>query len=160
MASLVRWDPFRDLLDLERDVGRLFGDLGFMPLRRGDGERFSIVPSVDVYRHEDDLMIRADMPGIRPEDVDISVTDDVLTIKAERHSEEKIEEKDYLLRETSYGTFERRMRLPSGIDPDTITADYRDGVLEVRVPGGAPRHAATHKIPVTAHEPGELPAHH
>lgn len=160
MASLVRWDPFRDLVDLERDVGRLFGDLGFKSLRRGDGERLGIVPSIDVYRHEDDLMIRADMPGISPDDVDISVTDDVLTVRAERRSEERIEEEDYLLRETSYGSFERTLRLPAGIDPETITADYRDGILEIRVPGGAPRHAATHKIEVTAHAPGESPAHH
>lgn len=160
MASLVRWDPFRDLVDLERDVGRLFGDLGFRPLRKGDGERLTIMPTVDIYSKGDDLMIKAEMPGISPDDVDISVTDDILTLKAERRSEEKIEEKDYMLREMAYGFFERSVRLPSGIDPDSITAEYHDGMLEIRVPGGAHRHAATHKVEVTAHTPGELTAHH
>ncbi|MBE0416912.1 MAG: Hsp20/alpha crystallin family protein [Coriobacteriia bacterium] len=160
MASLVRWDPFRDLMDLQHDVGRLFGDLGFAPLRRGDGEKLRTMPSIDVFSRGDDLMIKAEMPGISPDDVDISVTDDVLTVRAQRRTEEKIEEEDYLVRETSYGSFERSLRLPTGVDPETITADYRDGILEVRVPGGAPCHAETHKIEVTAHTSGELPAHH
>ncbi len=157
MASLVRWGPFRDLMDLQRDVGRLFGDLGTLPQRAGYGEQMRIVPNIDVFTHGEDLKIKAEMPGITPDDVDISVTDDVLTVRAERRSQEEIREEDYLVREASYGSFERSLRLPSGVDHDAITADCHDGVVEITVPGGAPSRARTHKIEVKAH--GELPEH-
>jgi HSP20 family protein len=161
MASLMRWDPFRDLMNLH-DVDRLFSDVGWRTPLTGLGDRtVRLVPTMDVFTRGEDLVLRAEIPGIKPEDVDVSVTDDVLTVKAERRAESEIEDEDYLVRETTYGSMERSMRLPEGALIDAIHADYRDGILEITVPKAAVTHETrTHKIALETHPTGELTEHH
>ncbi|MDH4139231.1 MAG: Hsp20/alpha crystallin family protein [Coriobacteriia bacterium] len=162
MASIVRWNPFHDLVSLQRDVDRLFTDVGFIrsPLV---AERLPMrsAPTMDVFTRGEDLVLKAELPGIRAEDVDISVTDDVLTLKADRHEEKEVKEDDYLFRETSWGTLERSMRLPSAAEVDKIHAVYEDGILEITVPKGAPEIGRTRKIAIEAHGAArEVPSEH
>ena len=118
---------FRGLEGLHRDLDELFdGVFG----NREVAATADWAPRVDTYLKDDALHVRADLPGIDPKDVDISVEDDVLTIRGERKAEK--EEASY--REVTYGRFERRIRVPSGTDLDKITAKYTNGVLEVSVP--------------------------
>ncbi len=155
MTSMVRWDPFHDLLSLQRDVSRLFSDIGapVWPMRRTETEKLLTVPSVDMVRHGDDLLVRAEIPGVNPDDIDISVTEGVLTIKGERHIREETKDEEYLVRETAYGSFERSMRLPEAAQVDKIRAEYRDGLLEITIPKAAPTAEKTHKIAIETTPP-------
>lgn len=141
MAGLMRRDPFRDLMNMEREINRLFTDFGTaLPVYTVRPEPDpAFVPAVDVMNRGEDLVIRAELPGLKPEDIDIAVSEDMLTIRGTRTEEHETTERDYLLRETSWGEFERTMRLPEGVKPEEVNATYHDGVLEVTVPGGAQR---------------------
>jgi HSP20 family protein len=124
--TLTRWEPFSDLAELRGRLDQMFADLG----PRGGHH----APAIDVMRSNGDLVVRADMPGIKADEVEIKVENDMLTIKGE-HEEEK-EEKDshFVRRERRWGSFERSMSLPAGVDARKITAKSHDGVLEVKVP--------------------------
>ena len=128
----------RDLWEVQRDLDRLMSVFTSSPstgLATRTGEL--TIPSMDVIRRDDDLVLHAEMPGIKPADIDISVTEGVLTISGTRSEETTSEETDYMVRETSYGSFERTMELPPTFDASTIHAEYRDGILEVVLPGAA-----------------------
>jgi HSP20 family protein len=100
------------------------------------------------------------MPGITPENIDISVTDDVLTLHGERHTDKEVSEEDCLMHETSWGSAGRTMRLPEGTDIDDISADFHDGILEVTVPKAAERATRTRMIQVAAQDQKKLKDHH
>lgn len=135
MASLVRWSPFGDLLALPREMERMF-DYTLPTAARvgGEGEARLLMPTMDVLHRGDDMVVRMELPGIKESEVDISVADDVLSISGERRQETVTEHDDYVLKESSFGRFERQVALPKGVDPKTIHAQYADGVLEVIVP--------------------------
>lgn len=151
MASLLKRQR-RDIEPADPDVlDRMFDDwMGMWPWR-GLGRFPRWTPDdmirVDEFRENGTLVVRAELPGIDPErDVELTVRDGMLHIQAERREEEKTEEQGYLRRELRYGTFARALALPAGVTENDITASYKDGILEIRVP--APEPAAT-KIPVT-----------
>jgi HSP20 family protein len=128
MALLTRRSgPFAELADLQSRLDRMFEDMAERPesLR---------MPAIDVIDEDDAIVVRADVPGMTPEEVKIDVHDDVMTIHGEH--EESTEEKDkrYVRRERRYGAFTRSIGLPAGIDADEIKATSKDGVVEVRVP--------------------------
>jgi len=159
MASLVRWDPFHDISALQRDMNRLVSELNFGTARGTDRENMVTSPAVDVLTRNDDLVIRAEMPGIAPEDIDISITDDMLSLHGERHAEEEVSEEEYLMHETTWGSFDRTMRLPAGTEIDSITADFHDGILEITVPKVAEKAARTRKVQITSPESKILTSH-
>jgi len=129
--AIVRWDPFGEMLRMQRDLDRIFTRVGVA--ERGQ-EGVAWMPKVDVKRVGDDIVVRAELPGIDPADVDIEVTDDVLSIRGERKVEEEKEGEGWLVRESCYGCFERSLAIPEGVDPAAITASFNNGVLEVHVP--------------------------
>ena len=129
--AIVRWDPFGEVLRMQRDMDRIFSRLGSAEV---GAESVAWMPKVDVKRKDDDIVVRAELPGIDPADVDVEVTDGVLTIRGERRQEEKREGEDWLVSESAYGSFERSLTIPDGVDTAAITADYADGILEVHVP--------------------------
>ncbi|MHB1016750.1 MAG: Hsp20/alpha crystallin family protein [Coriobacteriia bacterium] len=129
--AIVRWDPFGEALRMQRDMDRIFSRLGAAEVGK---ESVAWMPKVDVKRKDDDIIIRAELPGIDPADVDVEVTDGVLTIRGERHQEGKQEGEDWLVCESCYGSFERALTIPDGVDPASITAEYTDGILVVHVP--------------------------
>ncbi|HMD52411.1 MAG TPA: Hsp20/alpha crystallin family protein [Solirubrobacteraceae bacterium] len=128
--TLTRWEPFAELGELRTRFDRMFEELA-------EGRQRGWTPAVDVVRDNGNLVVRADVPGIKPEEVKIEVEDDILTVSGE-HEEEK-EEKDekgqhFLRRERRYGSFSRSMALPPGVDAKKIKAKTRDGVVEVTIP--------------------------
>lgn len=125
--ELTEWRPFSDFAELRHRLDQAFRDLS-------DGAQRGWTPSVDLVRKEDELILRADIPGIKPEDVKIEVEDDVLTVSGE-HKEEKEEKTEhYMRRERRFGSFSRSMVLPRGVNPDDIHASCEHGVLEVAIP--------------------------
>lgn len=135
--AIMRWDPFGELLSMQRDIDRIMRRVGVGGSPSGSGLTSFWMPRIDVRTHDDDMVVYAELPGIDRDDIDVSVTDGVLTIKGERKSESEEENGGWLIRERSYGAFERSLVLPEGVDADAIQADYSDGVLEVRIPKAA-----------------------
>lgn len=127
--AIVRWDPFRELTALQDEMSRLFGRFVGEPV-----ERQSWIPSIDVVETKDSIKFKADLAGLKPEDIKIEVEDNVLTISGERRFEEKVEEDKYYRIERRYGSFSRSIALPQGVNTDGIVANYENGVLEVIVP--------------------------
>jgi HSP20 family protein len=112
-----------------------------------DGRERAWTPAVDVVREDDHLVVRADLPGIKPEEVKIEVEDDILTISGEHEERKEQKDADYVRRERRYGSFSRSMALPGGVDAKEITASTRDGVVEVTVP--LPKEAIKEPVRIT-----------
>jgi len=132
--SIVRYDPFRDLRSLQDEVNRLFsGNIA----RAFDDEgiaRGSWSPSVDIYENKDQIVLEAELPGMKREDFDISVENNVITLRGERQFEKKDESDNYHRVERAYGSFTRSFTLPNTVSTEGATADYRNGVLRVTLP--------------------------
>jgi len=126
-GALTRWEPFTELGELRNRLDRIFGEMAI-------GREAAWSPAVDVVRDDGNLVVRADVPGIKPEEVKIEVEDDILTVSGSH--EETREEKDeqYLRRERRYGSFSRSMALPAGVEAKKIKAKTHDGVVEVTIP--------------------------
>ncbi|OGO66534.1 MAG: hypothetical protein A2030_01525 [Chloroflexi bacterium RBG_19FT_COMBO_50_10] len=128
---LTRWDPFQEMLNLRRTVDRLFDNVSTdhewaQPAMWG--------LAVDVVENKDDFIVKASVPGINPDDLDISYAEDTLTIKGEIKSENEVKENQYHLRERRIGSFARSIILPTRIKGDAIEASYQNGVLTLRLP--------------------------
>ncbi len=127
---LTRWDPFQEMLNLRRTVDRLFDNSS------SDHEWQSMQwgLAVDVVENKDDFIVKASVPGINPDDLDVSYADDTLTIKGEVKADNEVKENQYHLRERRYGSFARSISLPTKIKGDAIEAAYQNGVLTLRLP--------------------------
>lgn len=133
--------PFRGFYDMQGEVNRMFDEM-FGNLARSRGRQQVEAPSrwapaLDVLQENGDVLVRAELPGVRLEDVDITFHNGVLTISGERKAEEEKQGTGYYVRERRYGSFQRSMALPEGVDESKINARFQDGVLEVRVAGAA-----------------------
>jgi HSP20 family protein len=140
-GTLTRWEPFAELGELRSRFDRMFDDLT-------DGRERAWTPAVDVERDNGNIVVRADVPGIKPEEVKIEIEDDILTVSGEH--EERTEEKDkhFLRRERRYGSFSRSMALPPGVEAKKIKAKTHNGVVEVTIP--LPKEAKKEKVEITA----------
>jgi len=138
MPNIVRFDPFEDLTRLQREVNRLFEDSNRVPARNGGGaEQVAArawAPSVDIFEDHNEIVVKADLPGIKQEDIDIELTGETLTIKGERKFEDTQRKDNYLRVERSYGNFQRSFTVGVPIDQDKIKASFNSGVLEVHLP--------------------------
>jgi HSP20 family protein len=138
--ELTTWEPFRELAPfreferMRRDMDRFWDSFLEGGLRRRPEEGMEWTPSLDVAETKNQLVVKAEVPGMDPKDIDISLSDGVLTIKGERKQEKEEKEEDYHLIERSYGTFSRSIRLPKEVQRDKISASYKDGVLKVTLP--------------------------
>jgi HSP20 family protein len=112
-------------------------------------EELASVPPIDVYEEGGALVMKAELPGMKKEEIEVGIVDDVLTISGKKEKEEKVERKDYLRYERSTGAFTRRVKLPSPVLIDKVTARYENGVLEIRAPKAEPAKAAGHKVAIT-----------
>jgi len=132
-GTLTRWEPFAEMGELRSRMDRLFDELWTGQGSTGALER-TWAPPVDVVHENGHLVLRADVPGIKPDEVKIEVEDDILTVSGSH--EEKKEEKDkrFLRRERRFGSFARSMTLPAGVDAKQIKAKTHDGVVEVTIP--------------------------
>jgi HSP20 family protein len=134
--TIVRWEPVRDLLGLRERMNRLFEESA-RGLGRGQEEDWVMgawAPAVDIYEKGTDVVLKAELPGLDPKDVDIRIENNVLTLKGERKIEDEIKQEDYHRVERSYGGFTRSFTLPSTVDTTNVKADYKDGVLRITLP--------------------------
>jgi len=134
MADLVRWDPF-DKLSLRDAMDRLFEDAFITPRwAMPFGENWLNTLAIDMVEHDNDIVVKASVPGFKPEEIDISVVSDVLTIKGEHKVEKKEEKENYLLKELKYGAMHRSLRLPTAVQADKAQAEFENGMLVLTLP--------------------------
>ena len=135
MASLIRWEPARELHSVQSEINRLFSTLfdSATPIQ-ADALARRWVPAMDLVESEHDFVLRADLPGISEQDIKIELQENVLTISGERKSESEERKDAYYRLERSSGSFSRSLTLPRGVDASAITASFERGVLEVHVP--------------------------
>ncbi len=133
--GIIPWRPFSELEEMERRFQDIFGR-PFLPSvwRHIPTVEMGWAPAIEVFEKEDKFVVKAELPGMKEEDVDVSVVGDTLTIKGERNAESEVKEEDYYCCERSYGSFSRSIALPSNVDAKKIEASYEDGVLEVTLP--------------------------
>jgi HSP20 family protein len=143
--DIVRYDPFRRLTSLRDNINRLF-DLNF-PWEEGRPmELAGWRPTVDIYDSNGETVIQAELPGVKKEDISVDVKDNVLTITGQRSKEEEIKEENYYRQERRFGSFQRAFTLPGEVDPENVKAEFKDGILKVRIP--KPREPQTKKITI------------
>lgn len=128
--ALVRWDPWGELAALQRDVGELFQRTGPQTQRATAG----LVPPIDAFRTNEGLVVRVELPGLSPEEVDVAVDDGALTISGERRLDADVADDQWVRRERPIGSFQRNFTLPEGTDPDAIAASFEHGLLELHIP--------------------------
>lgn len=133
MADIVRWEPLGGLTSLRQAMDRLFEDSFVRPSRLWP-DMLSEEPALDMYQTDKDVVVKASLPGMKPEEVDVSVTGDVLTIKGEHKEEQEVKEADYFQKERRYGTFQRSLRLPVAVKSDKADAVFEDGILTLTLP--------------------------
>jgi len=143
------WKPSREMEETERRFDDLFS-WPYLPAlwRRMPGMEMGWAPAIDVFEKDDRFVVKAELPGMKQEDIDVSVAGNRLTIKGERKAESKVEKEDYYYSERSYGSFSRSIDIPSHVDARKIEANYEDGVLEIDLP--KTQRAKPQKVSVSA----------
>ena len=130
-TAINHFEPFRGL-SLQDQFNRLFNETSDRSW--DEGSLTTWAPTVDIYETEQELVVKADLPDIKPEELDIRVENNILTIRGERKFEKKVEEKNYLRVERSYGSFSRSFSLANTVKTEAIKAEYKNGVLTLTVP--------------------------
>jgi HSP20 family protein len=136
--GIVRFDPFRELDRLQNEVNRLFEGYTNTPERGAAGQNQNggrmWSPAVDIAENENEIVLRAEVPGMRQEDIDIELTGDTLTLRGERRFENEDRKENFVRVERSYGRFQRSFTLGVPVQHDQVRASYKDGILEVHLP--------------------------
>src|SRR5438552_14430555 len=132
--AICRWDPFRDLNVLQERMNRLFTDAGRG--RRADEPAATTTwsPAVDIFETENEIVVKAEVPGVDRKDIALNLENNVLTLKGERRFEKETKEENYHRIERAYGGFSRAFSIPATVDEEKIRADYHDGVLTIALP--------------------------
>ncbi len=147
--AVVKWDPFRDLLSIQDRMNKLF-EQTLSRSRAEEGIAPSTwTPAVDIYETPEAIVLQADLPGLRREDIDIQIRDDTLTLRGERRFAKDVHEESYLRIERAYGAFHRSFTLPATIQQEKIRAVFRDGILELTLPKA--EEAKPKKIAIEVH---------
>ena len=134
MANIVRFDPFEDLTRLQREVNRLFEDNSRTGRVTEPASTRTWAPVVDIFEDQNEIIVRAELPGIKQEDIDIELTGETLTLKGERRFEDTQRRENYVRVERAYGQFQRAFTIGVPVQADAVTASFKDGVLEVHLP--------------------------
>ena len=148
--ALIRWEPVRELSSIQNEMNRLFNTFFDEP-SAGENSGTSLrrwIPAMDLVETDDDFVLRADLPGLSENDVNIELEDNVLTISGERKAEHEERKEGYYRVERASGQFTRSLTLPEGVDPDAVKASFDRGVLEVRVP--KPEQRKPRKVTISA----------
>lgn len=135
--AIVRWEPFRDLVSLQDRMNRLF-DSSYRAVGAPGEEDWALggswAPAVDIFEHEGNIVLKAELPGVEAKDVDIRVENNVLTLRGERKFDNEVKRESYHRVERSYGAFSRSFTLPTVVDTGNIKAEFKEGVLRVTLP--------------------------
>jgi len=133
--AIARWDPFRELAVMQDRLNRIFGDAYGRRLDDDVMTRGDWIPPVDIFENEKhELVIRAEMPGLKRDDIELRVENNTLTLRGERKRENEVKDEQYHRVERAYGAFSRSFSLPSTVDAGNVSAEYKDGVLTVTLP--------------------------
>ncbi|MBN1893003.1 Hsp20/alpha crystallin family protein [bacterium] len=132
--TIMRWNPFRELLNVQEEMNRVFNSYFSRSGEGQSGAPLLWTPSVDICETDDDITVTIEIPGMNKEDVKISLQDNVLTIEGEKRQEKKESVKSYHRIERSYGTFQRSFVLPASVKADKVAAQYKDGILNIKLP--------------------------
>ncbi|HXQ33148.1 MAG TPA: Hsp20/alpha crystallin family protein [Anaerolineales bacterium] len=131
MSNLTRWEPAREMLTLREAMDRLFDDAFTRPFSMRDGWS---APAIDMYQTDDEIVVKASLPGIKADEVQINITGDVLTLKGEVKHEEESKNKAWHIREQRWGSFQRLVALPTNVVADKAKAEFENGILTVTLP--------------------------
>ena len=131
MSNLIRWEPVREMMTLREAMDQLFNDAFTRPVSMSGG---SAIPAIDLYQNNDSVVVKAALPGLKADDVQISVTADVLTLRGEFKQENEQKDTTYHIREQRFGSFERSIMLPSDVQTDKAKADFENGILTITLP--------------------------
>jgi len=157
--AIVRWEPFRNLISTQDQFNRLFNETFSRFFTGADGgEAKPWSPAVDIYENDHNLVLKAELPGIDPNDVEIRVEDEVLYLKGQRKFEKDVKEKNYHRIERAYGSFQRTFTLPSFVDANQVAADYKNGILTLTMPKREEAKPKTIKIQVAGETPKAVAA--
>ena len=132
MSNLTRWEPVREMVTLREAMDRLFDDAFTRPINLRDGGWSA--PAIDMYQTDEEVVVKAALPGFKAEEVQINVTGEVLTIKGEIKHEEEKKDKAWHIREHRWGSFERSIALPTDVMADQANADFDSGILTITLP--------------------------
>jgi len=132
--ALVRWEPFRELAALQNEMGRWMSTLAGGTGTVGNGQSSTWLPAVDVWETENELVLSFDLPGIPEDKIAVELDDNVLTVSGERERTQEHSSERFYRFERRHGSFSRSVTLPAGVTENDIAANYKDGVLEIRVP--------------------------
>jgi HSP20 family protein len=136
--AIVRWEPFRDLLSLQDRMNRLFDESYRGTQRSGSDDEWALggswAPAVDIFEQGNDIVLKAELPGVDPKDVDIRLENNVLSLRGQRKLENEVKRESYHRVERSYGTFSRSFTLPTVVDQGSIKAEFKDGLLRLTLP--------------------------
>jgi HSP20 family protein len=148
--ALIRWEPVAELATIQNEMNRLFNTLFDQPGQapRGNGMSRRWVPAMDLVETDDHYVLRADLPGLSQDDVNIELESNVLTVSGERKTEHEQHAEGYYRVERAFGAFSRSLTLPEGVDAEAIQANFDRGVLEVRIP--KPEERKPRKVAITA----------
>ena len=131
MSNITRWQPYNELVSMRKEMDRLFNDFFTSPLTVSEALS---QPSVDMLQTDDEIIIKATMPGIDPDDLDIQISGDTLTLSGEKKQEDEVKEAKYHLRERRYQSFSRSLRLPTLVVADKAQAEMKNGELILKLP--------------------------
>ena len=131
MSNLIRWEPAREMMTLREAMDHLFDDAFTRPLSLRDGWS---VPAIDMYQTDDEIVVKASLPGVKADEVQINISGEVLTLKGETKHEEEKKDKAWHIREQRWGAFERSVVLPTDVVADKAKADFENGILTITLP--------------------------
>ena len=131
MSNIIRWEPMREMMTLREAMDRLFDDAFTRPISMSG---VSGMPAIDMYQTDDEVVVKASLPGLNAEDVDITVTGETLTLRGEVKAEDEREDARYHIREARSGSFERALLLPTDVKADKAKADFENGILTISLP--------------------------
>jgi len=131
MSNLSRWQPVHEMMTLREAMDRLFDEAFTRPIT---SEASMEMPAVDLYQTDNEVVVKASLPGMNPDDINISVTADVLTLKGDYKQEDEIKDAQYHIREHRHGIFERSIMLPASVQPDKAKAEFDKGILSITLP--------------------------
>jgi HSP20 family protein len=157
--TIVRWEPLREFSTLQNEMNRLFNTVFDNPAGGGGGNGGTMrrwMPAMDLLETDDHFVLRADLPGLSEDDVNIELEDSTLTISGQRKAEHEEHKEGAYRVERAFGSFSRSLTLPQGIDPETVTANFDRGVLEVQVP--KPEQRKPRRIAIGGEQRNEITA--
>ncbi|MGA1846994.1 Hsp20/alpha crystallin family protein [Deferribacter abyssi] len=138
--------PFRELLTFQEEINKLFDDFFKVPKTLDDVAKF--IPDIDIAETKDAFIIKADLPGLSEKDIEVSLTNNILTIKGERKEEKEEKDKNYYRKERVFGSFLREIQIPKKVQSDKVKAKFKNGVLEIKLPKAEEEKEKTVKIEV------------